>query len=209
MSSSTTASADALLKLIQGRRSYYNLNKNLDISKERITEIVKQATKDVPSSFNAQPVRVVVLFGAEHDKLWDITAEVLKAMVPAENWESTGQRLSGFKGAAGTILFFEDSETIKKQQSQFALYADKFPGWAEQSDGMLQYTLWVALEAEGLGANLQHYNPVIDQKVAAQWNIPEDWKLNAQLVFGGIEGSKELPPRDFIALDERVKVFGA
>ena len=64
------------------------------------------------------------------------------------------------------------------------MYADKFPQWATQSDGMTQYAIWTTLEAEGLGANLQHYNPLIDQKVATEWNVPEDWELSAQMVIG-------------------------
>ena len=39
----------------------------------------------------------------------------------------------------------------------------------------------------GLGANLQHYNPLIDEAVAKEWNLPESWKLRGQLVFGSIE----------------------
>jgi len=53
---------------------------------------------------------------------------------------------------------------------------------------MHQYALWVALEAEGFGANLQHYNPIIDQKAAEHWKIPLEWKLRGQLVFGGRAG---------------------
>lgn len=53
---------------------------------------------------------------------------------------------------------------------------------------MHQYALWVALEAEGFGANLQHYNPLVDPKAAERWNIPVAWKLRAQLVFGGRAG---------------------
>ncbi|ETS80315.1 hypothetical protein PFICI_07844 [Pestalotiopsis fici W106-1] len=209
MSSSSVVSANSVIELIKNRRSNYVLSKNLgDVSKERISEIVKEATLHVPSSFNAQPVRVVVLFGAEHEKLWDITGDILKAIVPEENWKPTGDKIALFKGAAGSILFFEDSETVKKQQSAFPIYADKFPLWATQADAMLQHTLWVALEAEGLGANLQHYNPIIDEKVAAQWSIPADWKLNAQLVFGGKENDKP-GEKSFIPIDERVKVFGA
>jgi len=44
----------------------------------------------------------------------------------------------------------------------------------------------VALTTEGLGANLQHYNPLIDKRVAEGWNIPSDWSLKSQLVFGGV-----------------------
>lgn len=72
---------------------------------------------------------------------------------------------------------------------------------------MTQFAIWTALEAEGLGANLQHYNPLIDEKVAAQWNVPKDWVLNAQLVFGAPGG--EAGEKVFQDLGERVKVFGA
>ena len=51
-------------------------------------------------------------------------------------------------------------------QEQFALYADNFPDWSEQSNGIATANTWVALSEEGLGANLQHYNPVIDEAVA-------------------------------------------
>jgi len=92
-------------------------------------------------------------------------------------------------------------------QEKFAIYADRFPVWAGHSDAMLQHTLWVALEAEGLGANLQHYNPLVDAKVAETWGLPANWKLSAQLVFGGKTG--EAGEKAFGAVEDKVKVFGA
>ena len=99
----STVSANSILENIKGRRSYYPLSKDLSISKERIQEIVKEAIQHVPSSFNSQTNRVLVLFGAEHDKLWDITTEVLKGVVPEESWKPTGDKMALFKGAAGTV----------------------------------------------------------------------------------------------------------
>ncbi|KAF9775040.1 hypothetical protein IL306_006865 [Fusarium sp. DS 682] len=200
-------SANALIELAKNRRSIYTLSKNLPITTQRITEIVNQTTLETPSSFNSQSNRVVVLYGAEHDKLWDITADTLKAIVPAETWEGTAKRISGFKAAAGTVLFYVDNTAVEAMQTKFAIYADRFPPWAVQSVGMQQYLLWTALEAEGLGANLQHYNPLIDEKVAETWKVPSTWTLNAQLVFGGKTG--EAAPKDYAPLEERVKVFGA
>ena len=71
--------------------------------------------------------------------------------------------------------------------------------------GIAQANAWTALEEAGLGANLQHYNPVIDDAVAAEWSIPENWQLRAQLVFG----SKESEPneKEFLSDDERFRVF--
>ncbi|KAK3939594.1 putative nitroreductase HBN1 [Diplogelasinospora grovesii] len=203
----SSINANTVIDLIKNRRTYYPLSKDLTISPERIQEIVKEAVQHVPSSFNSQSNRVVVLFGAEHEKLWDLTAEVLKGMVPADNWEPTQQKINMFKAAAGTIMFFEDQTVVEGMQAKFALYADKFPIWAMQSDAMLQHTLWVALEAEGLGANLQHYNPIIDEKVQQQWKqIPATWKLNAQLVFGGKTG--DAGEKAFKPIEEKMFVFG-
>ncbi|KAL2195065.1 Nitroreductase-like protein [Corynascus similis CBS 632.67] len=200
--------ADGFLSLIKARRTYYPLNKTLPIAAERIQTIVSEALQHVPSSFNSQSNRVVVLFGAEHDKLWDITAEILKGIVPAEQWESTGKKMAMFRAAAGTALFFEDQVPIEDLQAKFAIYADRFPTWANHSSAMLQFAVWTALEAEGLGANLQHYNPLIDARIAEEWKLPTTWKLTAQLVFGGKEvadpGEKTFQP-----LEEKFKVFGA
>ncbi|KAL2126104.1 hypothetical protein VTI74DRAFT_1693 [Chaetomium olivicolor] len=200
--------ADHFLELIKSRRSIYPLNKDLTIPTSRVQTIVSEALQHIPSSFNSQSNRAVVLFGAEHDKLWDLTTDILKAIVPADAWEATGNKLAMFKAAAGTVLFFEDQTVVEGMQAQFPMYADRFPPWAGHSSAMLQFAVWTALEAEGLGANLQHYNPLIDAKVSETWGVPETWKLTAQLVFGG-RGGAEAGEKTFLPLEEKLKVFGA
>lgn len=97
------ASAQQLIELAKNRRSYYPLSKDLSIQPEKIQEIVKALLQEVPSSFNSQSNRVIVLFGAEHEKLWDITTEILKPIVPADAWEGTAGKMGMFKGAAGSV----------------------------------------------------------------------------------------------------------
>lgn len=89
----------------------------------------------------------------------------------------------------------------------FPIYADYFGGWSEHTSAIHQFAAWVALEAEGFGANLQHYNPVVDDKVQEEWKVPKEWKLRAQLVFGGRGG--EAGQKEFKPLEERVFVHGA
>ena len=201
-------SADTLLSAIKARRSIYPLTKDLgSLTPSRIQQLLSELTLHTPSSFNSQSNRIVVLFGAEHEKLWDITSETLQAIVPADSWQGTADKMNMFKGAAGTVLFFDDQDTIHEYQNKFQAYAEKFDGWATQSNAIQQYLSWTALELEGLGANLQHYNPLIDQRVASEWKLPASWKLNAQLIFGGVgapAGEKSFKP-----VDERMKVFGA
>ncbi|KAK2741705.1 hypothetical protein FQN55_008204 [Onygenales sp. PD_40] len=198
------------LAAVHNRRSIYKLNKTSPIPDERIEEIVHAAIKDVPSSFNSQSTRLVVLLKEEHDKFWDIVKDCLKAIVPAESWARTETRISGFRAAYGTILFYEDPQRVKDLQTKFAIYADRFPFWSEHTSAMHQFALWTALEAEGLGANLQHYNPLPDQKAAEVWKIPADWELKAQLVFGGYEEGvrEELAAKGAEPVEERVFFHG-
>jgi len=199
-------SSTQFFDIAKKRRSIYPLKKESPISDAKIQEIVTQALLHIPSSFNSQTTRCVLLVKKEHDKLWNIVKEVLKGIVPAEQWESTEGRLNMFAGGYGTVMFFEDRSRVAEFQEKFAIYADRFPGWATQSDGMTQYAIWTALEAEGLGANLQHYNPLIDTKVTAEWGLPENWVLNAQLVFGTPAG--QAGEKAFEDVEGRLKVFG-
>lgn len=60
---------------------------------------------------------------------------------------------------------------------------------------MHQHTLWTALSAEGLGCNLQHYHyePEVEKRAKAMFDLPEGWEMKAQLVFGGIQEGMEHP----------------
>lgn len=66
--------------------------------------------------------------------------------------------------------------------------------------------VWVALQGEGFGANLQHYSPLIDEGIQKQWSLPASWKLDAQLVFGA--PASESSEKAFAPIEDRFKVFG-
>ncbi|KAK9319310.1 Nitroreductase-like protein [Lipomyces orientalis] len=188
------------------RRTYYQLTNQSTIPDSRIVELVDATVLNAPSSFNSQSTRLVVLLKKEHEKLWEIAKDSLKAMLPAEAYVSTEQRLNGFQKAYGTILFFESPGPVKALQEKLPMYADRFPVWSEHASAIHQFILWTALEAEGLGANLQHYNPVIDERVSSEWNVPADWSLKAQLVFGTPTG--EPMEKTYQPLKERVFIHG-
>ncbi|NLZ49721.1 MAG: nitroreductase family protein [Clostridiales bacterium] len=193
------------LTAIKDRRSIYGISKDSPISNDRIKELIEHAVKYTPSAFNSESARVVLLLGKEHDKLWDITKEALRKVVPAENFAPTEEKINSFKSGYGTILYFEETSIIESLQQQFALYKDNFPVWAQQSNGMLQFAIWTALEMEGLGASLQHYNELIEDDIKKEWNIASSWKLIAQMPFGkptAAAGEKQFQP-----LEDRVKVF--
>ncbi|RPE31256.1 hypothetical protein EC846_0718 [Acinetobacter sp. BIGb0102] len=177
------------LNSIKSRRTIYSIGKNLTVDQATIEETIREAVKQSPSSFNSQTSRVVTLYGESHAKFWEIVRETLRKMVPAEAFANTSAKIDSFAAGFGTALFYEDQDVVKGLQEQFALYADNFPVWSEHSSAIAQFATWTALSEIGVGASLQHYNPIIDAEVAETFDIPANWKLRAQLVFGSIEAA--------------------
>ncbi len=190
---------------VADRRTFYGISKESVISDERIKEIIEHAVKHTPSAFNSQSTRVVLLLGEHHNKLWDNTKEALRKIVPSDKFGPTEDKINSFRNGYGTILFFEDTSIIESLQNQFALYKDNFPIWAQQSNGMHQYVIWTALETEGFGVSLQHYNEVIEADVKKEWNIPANLKLVAQMPFGKPTAAPD--EKQYQPLEDRVKVF--
>ena len=198
-------SANLFLEAVAKRRSHYAIDKKEIVSPERIEEIIKSAVKNAPSAMNAQSSRVVVLLGEQHDKLWDIVHDTLKKIVPDMDFKRTAEKLASFKAGYGTVLFYEDTRIIRKQEEDFVLYKDNFVPWSYQANGMLQFIIWTALENEGLGASLQHYNPLIDNEVAEAFGVNKDYKLLGQLVFGN--PISEAGEKTSLPLSERVTMI--
>lgn len=136
------------------RRSYYSIGSDSPVLDEEIVHIIREAVKNVPSAFNSQSTRIVLLLGDEHKK-------------PS--------------------------------------YKDNFPTWSQHTSAMHQFAIWTMLEDMGLGASLQHYNPLIDDEVRRTWNLPDNWMMIAQMPFGTPTG--EPGEKEFEDLSKRIKIF--
>ena len=187
------------------RRTFYGISPESKVPDSRIEEVIKEAVLHTPSAFNSQSARAMLLLGDHHKKLWNITLEELKKIVPPEQLQSTEEKIASFANGYGTVLFFDDESIVKGLQEQFPLYSDNFPIWAQQAGGMLQYLVWTSLQIEGFGASLQHYNPLIDDAVKQQWDISDNWKLLAQMPFG----VPMQPPgeKSYLPIGERFKTY--
>ncbi len=191
---------------VKNRRSIYGLSNQSPVSDEKLKEMIRFAVLHVPSAFNSQTARVVLLLGEEHRKFWSIVEETLRKMVPAEAFAKTEEKINrSFASGYGTLLFFEDRMVVEDMQKNFPLYADKFPEWSEHTSAIHQFVLWTMLEDAGFGASLQHYNPIVDEEVKATWNLPEKWHLIAQMPFG--TPTEEPGEKVFNSLEKRFIVF--
>ena len=190
---------------IKQRRTIYAVGKNVALTPEQIESVIKEAVNHSPSAFNSQTSRIVTLFGESHLQFWNVVRETLRKIVPDAAFESTNAKINSFAAGYGTVLFYEDQDVVKALQEQFALYADNFPVWSEHSSAIAQFAVWTALSEQNIGASLQHYNPIVDAEITEIFDIPANWKLRAQLVFGSIEAPAG--EKTFMAEVDRFKTF--
>ena len=195
----------SFLDHIKQRRTIYAVGKNVALTPEKIESVIKEAVNHSPSAFNSQTSRIVTLFGDSHLQFWNIVRETLRKIVPEAAFEGTNAKINSFAAGYGTVLFYEDQDVVKSLQEQFALYADNFPVWSEHSSAIAQFSVWTALSEHNIGASLQHYNPIVDAEIAEIFDIPANWKLRAQLVFGSIEAPAG--EKTFMAEADRFKTF--
>ena len=100
----------ALINLAKNRRTIYKLGKESPVPDSKIEELVNAAILHVPSSFNTQSTRLVVLLHGQHDRLWDIAIEAFEGLVKAgkisqEIWEKqTLAKLLGLRGRMGRYV---------------------------------------------------------------------------------------------------------
>lgn len=193
------------LLAVENRRTRYALTDQSPVPDDKIEEIIRFSVKAAPSAFNSQGARLMVLLGERHEEFWRLTKDVLKGMVPADKFAPTEAKINSFAAARGTVLYFEDWDVVAGLQEKFPSYKDNFPLWAYQSNGMVEFIVWTALAELGIGASLQHYNPIVDDKVREAFGVPKSWKLLAQMPFG--EAYAPAEEKSFMPVDERVKVL--
>lgn len=185
-----------IVESLNKRRSYYNIGKDLPISEKELVKTVKEITNLVPHPFNNQSSRVLIVTKEKQDELWDNIYDVFEGKVPRE-------KIDSFKNGYGTILYFIDQADVDRLKKEFPSYAENFDGWANQSMGMVELSIWTGLRELNIGASLQHYNPVIDDMVRKMFNLDENWILNAQMPFGNI--LEEPEAKEKVDIDEIVK----
>ena len=193
-------------KIIEKRRSVYALSPNSTLKDSQLVELLREVIKYTPSAFDSRSTRLVLLTGKAHQRLWEIVKDVLREVVAPDKFARTEQKIdTSFASGYGTILFFEDEAVVRSMQEHFPLYRDNFLSWSEHTSAMHQYAVWCALAEVGMGASLQHYNPLIDRRVSEQWQLPHSWRLVAQMPFG--VAIAPTPEKSFDGAEDQLKIF--
>ena len=196
----------SLEELLKKRRSRYKLEKEIGVSDECIVELLQETVKQVPSTFNSQSTRLVLLLGDSHSRFWQIVLKSIAGITTPEAYEKSKQKIeTAFTGRHGTILFFEDSATIEKLKKEYPLYAKEFQIYSEHTSAMHQIVVWLLLADANIGASLQHYEQLVEKDVKQQFSLPESWKLIAQMPFGNPTDTP--PQKSVLSFDQTIRIF--
>lgn len=191
------------IDLLKKRRSYYNIGRDITLQDQELEDMIGQIVHYSPSAFNSQSTRVLLLLGDKHEAFWNGTEEILKAKTK-KDFSETQAKMKSFRDGYGTVLFFEEMDTVHGLEEQFPSYAANFLPWSDQANAMVQIGVWLALRDKEIGASLQHYNPIVDKMVQETFKVPENYRLVAQMPFGSIKEEPEA--KDKKDLSERFRV---
>lgn len=181
----------SILDLFAKRHSYYAINDKTNLTTKDIETLINACLDLYPSSFNSQDARLILLMGEHHKYFWELVRKELFRVSENDKHPQIDKKMTQFEAGLGTILYFIAPNIASELQKNYPEYASQFPVWAEHGNAMLQFMIWSALAEKGIGASLQHYNPLIDNIVKQQFKINPEWKFVAQMPFGGIVKEKE------------------
>lgn len=190
------------LDLNESRRSVYHIGRNSSYSAEDVADRLKELTPSLPTAFNIQTTRFVVVSDQVNEGVWDIIDEVQKEVLPGENYEIMAPVYQAAKEGIGTVLLFEDLEDVESMPTG----EERAHRYKENNHGIAALATWLALREMDLGASLHHHNIGYDEgydlSIKEYLGLPQTWELIAQMPFGSIETYPD--PKDKMDVDEQV-----
>lgn len=135
-----------------------------------IVEELKTVARFVPSSFDAQPWRVVVL-AERNEAFWDMVSATIEVRLAGDRRERYLARATGMRDGGMTLLIFED---LALSMPRDKLTPEEARDQTSQALGMLQLTLWLHLTAHGLATSLQHWHEFLEDAALVFVGLPTD-----------------------------------
>jgi predicted oxidoreductase (fatty acid repression mutant protein) len=158
---------------------------------------VQDAVVRTPSAFGVTPWQVVIL-QEQRDAFWDEVAAAFRDGLDGDRLERYLGRLEGFRAGAGVILIYEDLAARPALHQNWGLSEQTAHDFVHQGLGMLQLGIWLVLTEDGLVTSLQHWDWLIQDRIAALLDLPtERYQLISVLPIGQpAEPARDTPPVD-------------
>lgn len=174
--------AASVTSLLAQRRSIRRLAGGA-LAPETIARL-QDAVVRTPSAFGVTPWQIVIL-QEQRDAFWDEVAAAFHDGLEGDRLQRYLDRLGGFRSGAGVILIYEDLAARPALQQSWGLSEQTAHDFVHQGLGMLQLAIWLVLTEEGLVTSLQHWDWLIQDRLAALLEMPtERYQLISVLPLG-------------------------
>lgn len=108
---------------MEERRSIYNLKDSISISDDELESMIAHAVKHVPSSFNSQSTRIVLLLNDNNNKFWDNTKAILKeVMGENRDFEPTEQKVGELNESADILTVDLNLNEVEQQRENIPVF---------------------------------------------------------------------------------------
>ncbi len=145
---------------------------------------IATAAHRVPAAYG-RPAWHVVVVRESRAAFWDAVEAAFRERLEPERLARYLDRLDGFRAGAGAVLVYEDRLAVEASHAANGVTPEQAAAFAQQGLGMVQFALWLALVAEGLATSLQHWEWLVEDRLADLLGVPADrYRLAATMPFG-------------------------
>jgi predicted oxidoreductase (fatty acid repression mutant protein) len=170
------------LALLERRRSIRRL-RECHIAPETL-ERVQEAILRTPSAYSVPSWHVVIVH-QRRAEFWEAIEQGFREGLTGERLERYLGRLDGFRTAAAIALIYEDRQALPELRDAWNLSEETALAFVQQGIGMVQLSIWLALTAEGLVTSLQHWDWLVQERLARLLDLPsERFRLAATMPIG-------------------------
>jgi predicted oxidoreductase (fatty acid repression mutant protein) len=194
-----------LQTLLERRRTIRRLRPGpftLD-TKQRLLDAIQLT----PAAFNLPPWHVV-LISETRVAFWDIVEEGFRANLEGDRLQRYLGRLEGFRPGVAIALIYEDLAVQPALRDAWRISDEQATSFVQQGLGMVQLSVWLALTAEGLVTSLQHWEWLLEDRIAEFVGFPtERYRLAAAMPIGYADEPPrrvERPPLEQVVSLERI-----
>lgn len=142
------------------------------------------AVQLTPAAFNLPPWHVVLIHENRAD-FWDVVEAEFRERLSEDRLARYIERLNGFRPGVAVALVFEDVHVRPRLQESWQISEEQASAFVQQGIGMVQLAIWLSLTGDGLVTSLQHWDWLVEDRLAAFTGLPGDqFKLAAILPIG-------------------------
>lgn len=174
--------AETFATIMTQRRSIRRLRSDVP-DPDALTRIW-EAARLAPAAYNRPPWHVVVIHERQAE-FWQLVETAFRERLEPDRLPRYLDRLQGFRTGIATIHVYEDRSVIDEMRETWQLCAERSTAFSAQAMGMVQLSLWLAIVAEGMATSIQHWEPLIEDRLAEFLDLSvERYRLVATMPFG-------------------------